>query len=67
MEHKVKHEMTWHRETPSRLAALRRYYVNTGMKGKLSSIHILIEFIEAYAELKGWDLDSFDREDFYEG
>jgi len=59
MKHMIEHQMEWHRERPERLAALRDYYVGTGMKGKLSSIHLLIEFIEAYAELKGWDLDKY--------
>jgi len=50
------HGMIIHRQSESMLRELRNYYVRTGMKGKLSSIHILVEFIEAYAELKGWDL-----------
>jgi hypothetical protein len=48
--------MELHRQSPEMLKVLRNYYVRTGFKGKLSSIHLLTEFIEAYAELRGWDL-----------
>ena len=60
MKYENKHEYSWHRETPERLAALRNYYIGTGLRGVLSSVHVVIEFIEAYAEIKGWDLDNID-------
>lgn len=57
MKHFANHEYEEHRNNPQMLKELRDYYISTGLKGNLGCIRILIEFIEAYAELKGWDLN----------
>lgn len=55
----VEHQFQTHREDPYELARLRNYYLGLGRKGHLGTIHALIEFIEAYAEEMGWDLDEY--------
>lgn len=59
--HRVKHQFEEHRDDPMLLSELRDYYCKLNRKGHLGTIHALIEFIEAYAETQGWNLDDYSR------
>lgn len=60
---RVEHQFEEHRSDPQRLSQLRDYYCGLNRKGHLGTIHALIEFIEAYAETQGWNLDNYSDKD----
>ncbi len=53
------HQFGAHRDDPMLLSQLRDYYCGLNKSGHLGTIHALIEFIEAYAETQGWNLDDY--------
>jgi len=56
---RVEHQFKDHRFDPQMLSDLRNYYCDLNRKGYLRSSHALIEFIEAYADTQGWNLDDY--------
>jgi hypothetical protein len=56
---RVDHQFKEHRNDPQMLSDLRDYYCKLNKRGHLGTIHALIEFIEAYAESQGWNLDDY--------
>ena len=57
--HRFPHQFSEHRDSPQMLSELRDYYCRLNKRGHLGTIHALIEFIEAYAETQGWNLDDY--------
>jgi hypothetical protein len=56
---RMKHQFEAHRDDPQMLSELRDYYCRLNKRGHIGTIHALIEFIEAYAESEGWNLDDY--------
>lgn len=61
MARKVKHRFEEDRKSPEMLAELREHFIPGG-SGPLSTMRTVVEFIEAFAEEKGWDLDKYTKE-----
>lgn len=62
MKRLVEHKLQECREDPVKLARLR-WQVRPIGSGPLGMMRMLTEFIEAWAELKGWDLDKYNVKD----
>ena len=55
---RVKHYFQAHLNDPKLLAELRESFIPRG-SGPLSICRAIVELIEAYADLKGWNLDDY--------